>query len=103
MGEISVFQGKLNNEKYEPIDPESKLYLLKEGDSLEFVPTLNLQKEENSIYTDIENLKYSASCPGMEKQRRPQRHREEGIRSDQWGKGSLPGGGLSVLRCLIRQ
>ena len=60
MGEISVFQGKLNNEKYEPIDPESKLYLLEEGDSLEFVPTLNLQKEENSIYTDIENLKYSA-------------------------------------------
>ena len=58
-GEISAFQGKQVGETYEPIDEDSKVYLLDKDTSLKFVPTPVLQKENNVVYTDVQNLEAS--------------------------------------------
>ena len=58
-GEISAFQGKLVGETYEPIDENSKVYLVDKDTSLKFVAAPVLQKENNVVYTDVQNLEAS--------------------------------------------
>jgi hypothetical protein len=58
-GEISAFQGKKVGESFEPIDENSRIYLLNKGSSLKFVDAPVLQKENNVVYTNVENLEAS--------------------------------------------